>query len=108
MAVTFAWSFDRFDCYPSQDGHSDVVYQIHYTYTATENGVTGAYVSKNAVPQHDPSQPFVPFHELTPAQVEAWLVNGMGPEAFAQVQQGALDALAAKQSSVTYPAPWVS
>jgi hypothetical protein len=37
MANTYAWTINKLDVRPTQDSLSDVVYNIHWTYTATSD-----------------------------------------------------------------------
>lgn len=105
---TYAWTFTSFDCYPVQDGHANVAYQVWYIYTATEDDVSGSVTGKNAISPYDGSRPFVPFPDLTPAIVADWLETGMGPEALAQLRARADAALHLVQhpTSVTLSPPW--
>ena len=110
MALTYMWNFPAFDCYPDQDGYVDVVFTVHWRYSASDDtGHTAVDYSTQSV-AYTEGDPFVPFADLTPEIVEGWMVAAMGPERITQLQAD-LAAQIEQQihpSQVTLPAPWQS
>ena len=79
MGNTYAWTINKLDVRPTQDSLSDVVYNIHWTYTATSdqvdsdgNAYTAQAIGTSPVVAPDPDN-FTAFADLTQSQVEGWL-----------------------------------
>lgn len=79
MANTYAWTINKLDVRPTQDSLSNVVYNIHWTYTATSdqvdsdgNAYTAEAIGTSSVGEPDPEN-FTDFANLTQSQVEEWL-----------------------------------
>ena len=107
MAITNTWGVVQMDAYPAHDGETDVVFQVHWTLTATDGTYTG-YVYGSVGVSLDPASPFTPYADLTEAQVIGWVQAAMGTE-----QVDAYEANVAQQIAdqvnppvVTPPLPW--
>lgn len=79
MANTYAWTINKLDVRPTQNSLSDVVYNIHWTYTATSdqvdsdgNAYTVKTIGTSPVGEPNPND-FTDFDDLTQSQVEGWL-----------------------------------
>lgn len=79
MANTYAWTINKLDVRPNQDSLSDVVYNIHWTYTATSdqtdpegNAYTASAIGTSPVGDPNPEN-FTAFADITKSQVEGWL-----------------------------------
>ena len=79
MANTYTWTINKLDVRPVQDLLSDVVYNIHWAYTATSdqldsdgNAYTAQAIGTSSVAAPD-SDNFTAFADLTQSQVEGWL-----------------------------------
>ena len=79
MANTYAWTINKLDVRPTQDSLSNVVYNIHWGYTATSdqtdadgNAYSATNIGVKSVSAPDPSN-FTAFESLTQADVEGWL-----------------------------------
>ena len=79
MANTYTWTINKLDVYPTEDSLSDVVYNIHWTYTATSdqldsdgNAYKAEAIGTSSVEAPDPND-FIAFADLTQSQVEDWL-----------------------------------
>ena len=84
MANTYAWTINQLDVRPTQNSLSDVVYNIHWTYTATSdqvdsngNAYTAEAIGTSPVSEPDPKN-FTDFNNLTQSQVEGWLTADGG------------------------------
>ena len=79
MANTYSWSINALDTYPSQDGLTDVVYNIHWGLTATsdQNDADANVYTANSIGTQTIAAPdaedFTAFEDLTQTIVEAWL-----------------------------------
>lgn len=107
MTITYTWSVVQMDAYPEADGHTEVVFTVHWTLTGTDGAYTGSVYGSQGV-SLDPDAPFTPYADLTEAQVIGWVQDAMGEE-----QVAAYDANVAQQIEnqinppvVTPPLPW--
>lgn len=107
MAITNTWAIVGMECYPEYDGETDVVFNAHWTLTATDGTYQGYVYGAQRV-TIDSSVPFTPYPDLTQEQVVGWVQDAMGAE-----QVAALEANVAKQIEdqidppvVNPPLPW--
>ena len=108
LNITYNWNFNPLECYPTESGQTDVVFNVHWQLYAT----TGSYgASSIGVQRVGPlgTGSFTPFEELTKEQVQGWVVDSMGT--------GSVDAMYASLATqienqinpptITLPAPWL-
>lgn len=108
MSNTYTWVISQLECYPEADGHTDVVFTIHWRRQATDGNGHNADIYGSQSVTLAPDAPFTPYADLTEAQVIGWLEDAFGPEQL-QAQQDALDKQIADQINppVVRPAlPW--
>jgi hypothetical protein len=107
MANTYTWQIMQLDCYPQQDGHTDVVFTVHWRRQATDGThFADTYGSQSVT--LDPDAPFTAYADLTEAQVIGWLEDAFGEETLA-AQVAALDQQIANQINppvIRPPLPW--
>jgi hypothetical protein len=96
MAQSYKWNCKTVDVHPLEAGNSDVVYNVHWSVLATsdQKDSEGEFYSASgygtqSVPA--PEGAFIPFADLTEADVEAWTKAAMGQEEVASLYAG-LDA----------------
>lgn len=108
MALTYSWNFPAFDCYPTQDGYTDVVFTVHWRYSATDGAGHAAEVYSTQAVSYKEGDPFVPFADLTPEIVTGWVEAAMGPEQVAALQANLAAQIEQEinPSQVTLPPPW--
>jgi hypothetical protein len=64
-----------------------VVFTIHWVATQTDGDFTASAYGSLGVPAKDPSDPtFIPFDQLTEAEVKQWVITTMGEEQVAALQ----------------------
>lgn len=107
MAITNTWNVVSLDCYPEYEGETDVVFTVHWTLVGTDGTYNGSVYGSVGVTL-DPDAPFVPYADLTQAQVIGWVQDALGEE-----QVTAYEANVAQQIEnqinppvVTPPLPW--
>lgn len=83
MANTYNWKINKLDVKKEQDGLTDVVYDIHYTYTGTSsdtdddgNAYTASMIGAKKIEAPDPEN-YIQFDQLTKDQVVAWLEESL-------------------------------
>lgn len=107
MEVTHTWLISQMDCYPEQDGLSDVVFTIHWRLNATDGTYTGTAYGTVGVTL-DPEAPYTPYDKLTHEQVIGWVQDTLGQEQVAAYESGVAQRIAIqiKPLVVTPPLPW--
>ncbi len=111
MAITYSWIISSLDCIPAEDGLSNVVSAINWRRQASEvvdgKTYTTDVYGQQALGSPDPNN-FIPYPDLTQAEVEGWLVDAMGQ---AQVDQIDANLAVQLQNIITPPVvqpplPW--
>lgn len=79
MANTYAWTINKLNVRPTEGSLSNVVYNIHWSYTATSDQTDpegGAYsstsIGSQVVGAPDPNN-YIAFDSLTQSDVASWL-----------------------------------
>ena len=106
MAITYTWNVNTVDVYPSEEGHSNVIYNVHWRLNATDTEVDAEgnpYVASvygtQSLDTSDLSN-FTNFDSVTSSQVQGWVEGAMGEEAV----QGLKDGLDAQIAALITPA----
>ena len=96
MAQSYKWNCKTVDVHPLEGGNSDVVYNVHWSVLATSDQknsedefYSASVYGTQVVPA--PEGSFIPFADLTEADVEAWTKEAMGEEEVESLYAG-LDA----------------
>ena len=110
MSNTYTWVISQLDCYPTQDNKTDVVFTVHWRRQATDGDGHNADIYGSQAVTLDPSATYIPYAELTEADVIGWLEDAMGAELL-EAQKAALDKQIEDQINppvVRPPLPWVA
>ena len=87
MAIGYTWDVSTVDTYPTKDSKSDVVYNVHWRLTATDdtnkdsdgnNWTATTYGSQN-VDTSDLSS-FIAFADLKASDVQGWVEAALGAD----------------------------
>ena len=107
MAIGYTWDCKTCDTYPSKGGKSNVVYNVHWRLTATDdtnkdsdgnNWTATTYGSQN-VDTSDLSS-FIEWSSLKASDVQGWVETAMGSDAVTAMKT-ALDAEIAEKVTPT-------
>ena len=98
MAIGYTWDVSTVDTYPTKDSKSDVVYNVHWRITATDdtnkdsdgNNWTATSYGTQSVDTADLSS-FTAFGDLKASDVQGWVETAMGADAVKDLKDG-LDA----------------
>jgi hypothetical protein len=101
MAITYTLNVTQIMVAPQLDGETDVVVKVGWVYVGNDGTNTAAFGGSTDI-VYDPKDPFVPYADLTPAEVEEWVLAAWPPEQL-QAQQ---DAIAAQLATPALPLPW--
>ena len=80
MAISYEWDVKTVDTYPTKDSKSDVVYNVHWRLTATDdtnnnaegNSLTATVYGSQDLDTSDLSS-FTEFADLTVSDVQGWV-----------------------------------
>lgn len=105
--ITYTWVIEKLDCYPEQEGQSDVVFNIYWRLNASD-GQYAASVYGSTLTTYTQGEPFTPYQYLTQEQVVGWLVEGLGPDQVAQYEAVLAQDIAAQINppTISPPLPW--
>jgi len=87
MAIGYTWDVSTVDTYPTKDSKSDVVYNVHWRLTATDdtnkdsegNNWTATSYGSQSVDTSDLSS-FTAFADLTASNVQGWVEAALGAD----------------------------
>jgi len=84
--MIYTWNNRTVDTYPSLEGHSDVVFNVHWILTGTnDNELTGSVYGTQLLNTSDLSD-FTSFADITEEQVNGWTEAAMGEEEVAELK----------------------
>jgi hypothetical protein len=112
MSISYTWSINQLECYPTYESQTDVVFNVTWSYRGVDsNGVGSSRGGRTAV-TYTAGSPFTPFNQLTEAQVLGWITPTITPEQMTEMNDG-IDgdiswqiAQASANNPVTPPLPW--
>jgi hypothetical protein len=111
LDITYNWNFNPLECYPSQSGQTDVVFNVHYQLYASTGSYSASSIGVQSIGAVD-GETFTPFEELTKEQVQTWVMDSMNA-----INTGSVDSLYTSlanqiQNQITpptviMPSPWL-
>lgn len=111
MANTYNWTINKLDVYPIEDNLTNVVYNIHWTYTVTSdkldlegNPYKTDFVGTSIVGSPNPEN-FTSFEDLKESEVVGWLSEDTS---IANIQEAADEAIndLINPTSISKDVPW--
>ena len=111
MAITYNWTINPLECYPTSSEGPDYVFIAHWQLHASETVSGSLYTATNIgvqnIPMHTGS--FIPFEDLTLPIVQGWVEEAMGPEQVENLKIGLAQQIANKITPpiVTLQSPWL-
>ena len=107
MAISYTWNVSTVDTYPTKDSKSDVVHNVHWRLTATDdtnkdsegNNWTADVYGTQTVDTSDLSN-FTAFADLTASDVQGWVEAALGADKVTEMKAG-LDANIAEKVTPT-------
>jgi hypothetical protein len=107
MAISYTWDCKTCDTYPSKSGKSNVVYNVHWRLTATDdtnkdsdgnNWTAETYGSQNV--STDDLSSFINWSSLTNSDVQGWVETALTADKVTAIKTG-LDAQIAEKITPT-------
>jgi hypothetical protein len=108
VILTYTWEFGRFLAHPALNDLSNVVYNVEYILSATDQDGHGAqYFGNVGLSEPDPLV-FIPFSQLTQPAVEQMVTAALGEEAIADLKANLANQIAQQIQPATaqLPRPW--
>jgi len=107
MAISYAWDVSTVDTYPTKDSNSDVVYNVHWRLTATDDANDDADGNAQTADIYgsegldtDSISSFVAFGSLDAAKVQGWVEASLTADVVTAMKAG-LDAQIAEKITPT-------
>lgn len=86
--ITYDWNCKTVDVYPTKEDNTDVVYNVHWILTGTnEDGITSTSIGTQNL-STDNIENFIPISELTNTQIAQWVEASMGEDGVAMIKEG--------------------
>ena len=86
MAISYNWDVNTVDVYPTEEGQTDVIYNVHWRLNAVDtqvdaegNPYTASVYGTQVLDTSDLSG-FIDFDSVTSAEVQGWVEGAMGEE----------------------------
>ena len=113
MAVSYFWTINPLEAYPTASGETDVVFTAHWQLHATETVSGSTYNAQSIGTQgltYASGSAFTPFEELTLEQVQGWVENAMGTGSVDNMKAGLATQIANQINPpvVTLQSPWLT
>ena len=84
--MTYTWNNKTVDVYPSLEGHSDVVFNVHWRLTGTDDSDNiGSVYGTQSLETSDLSD-FTAFADITEEQINEWTEAALGEEKVAELK----------------------
>jgi len=112
MAVSYNWTINPLECYPTSSEGPDYVFIAHWQLHASEEYSGSLYtatsIGTQGIPMHTGS--FIPFEDLTLPVVQEWVENAMGTGSVDNLKTGLAQQIANKINPpvVTLQSPWLT
>ena len=107
MAISYAWDVSTVDTYPTKDSNSDVVYNVHWRLTATDDANDDADGNPQTATVYgsqgldtDSISSFTAFADLTSSDVQGWVEAALTADKVTELKSG-LDAQIAEKITPT-------
>lgn len=112
MTITYKYSVNQLECYPTYESQSDVVFKVVWSYRGVNADGVGS--SRGGIQEvtYVAGSPFTPFNELTEAQVLGWVQPTISAEQQAEMEAGIAGDIAwqieqaSANNPVSPPLPW--
>jgi hypothetical protein len=113
MAVSYFWTINPLEAYPTASGETDVVFTAHWQLHATETVGETTYNAQSIGTQgltYTSGSAFTPFEELTLPQVQGWVEGAMGTGSVDNMKASLATNIADQINPpiVTLQSPWLT
>lgn len=103
--MNIVWNISALNCYPQEDGKTDVVFCVHWQCNGTDGDYSASVYSTCSVTLN-PEDPFTPYADLTQEQVLGWIwASGVDKDATEAAVEQQIE-MQKNPPVVTPPLPW--
>ena len=104
--MTYDWEFSKFNVYKEHEGEEDVVFDISWRLNARDGDHSASDWGILKV-TYDPDgpDPFIPFDDLTEADIQGWCEDGFDVAAIKTALDAKVSELKNPTTEVLHP-PW--
>lgn len=88
MSNTYTWVISSLDCLPQVDGKTDYVVTSHWSCTGTDGTFSGQVYSTVSFTVNAQKSNYIPYADLTEAEVIQWTQDALGAEQVAAIYVG--------------------
>jgi hypothetical protein len=91
--ITYNWNCKTVDVYPTEGEYTDVVYNVHWIVTGSDESVPpvqGSVYGTQTLNTSDITN-FIPVEDLTNEEVVAWTQSAMGEERVVEIEANIAD-----------------
>jgi hypothetical protein len=91
--ITYNWNCKTVDVYPTEGEYTDVVYNVHWIVTGSDESVPpvqGRLYGTQTLNTSDITN-FIPVEDLTNEEVVAWTQSAMGEERVVEIEANIAD-----------------
>jgi hypothetical protein len=112
MSISYTWSVNQLQCYPTHESQTDVVFKVQWSYRGIDTNGVGSVRGGVTEVTYNAGSPFTPFAELTEQQVLGWIQPTITPEQMTEMEAGINGdiswqiAQANSNAPVSPPLPW--
>ena len=103
MAINYTWDVSTVDTYPTKDSNSDVVHNVHWRLTATDDtnkDSDGEYWTADSYGSQsldtDNISSFIAFADLDAAKVQSWVEAALTSDTVAELKANLDEQIAEK------------
>jgi len=109
MSNTYTWVINALDCIPDVNGKLDYVVTSHWSCNATDGTFSGSVYSTVSFPVNADKPDYIPFDQLTEAQVIGWTQGALGAETVAATEAAVLQQIEDQKNPkiIQPPLPWI-
>lgn len=93
------WDVKTVDVYPTKEDHSNVIYNVHWRVSKTEEDYSASSYGTESL-NTDELGSFIDFDSVTTEEVQAWVIAAMGEEKVNELEAN-LDAQIEDQKNPT-------
>ena len=111
LDITYNWNFNPLECYPTESGQTDVVFNVHWQLYASTGSYSASSIGVQSVGPLG-SGSFTPYEDLTKEQVFGWVTSSMNAYNTGSVDNmyASLERQIENQINppvINLPAPWL-
>jgi len=108
LVLTYTWEFGRFLAHPALNDLTNVVYNVEYILSATDQDGHGSQYFGNVGLGEPNPLTFIPFNQLTQPAVEQMVTSALGDDTVTELKQILANQIAQQiqPAIANLPRPW--